>query len=579
MFVRMKTWIAAWAIAGVGALAAQDRPTEPAAPEVAVAEVAVVAPVADAIPAIVAALAEPAILPVADGVRLAVSAANDEAQAHVLLGLNHLHGGWEFEASRHFAAALRADPDCLLAHWGMVMALLSPTPETIAARNAALDRLLNLVDAGVGTGLERGYAYGLIKYVEEGPAAAAVAFRKVAAEYPNDIQAAIFGALFGRTGYDELGNATHGQEVAERTLEALVAKFPANPVPLNALLMARAEAPDLTASLPMARMLVELAPNYAPYRHLLGHYEWRCGEHRRAVAAFSRATVLFNDWMEQNDAGPADCPGWVMAECYRIVALASKGNFEDSYAAARQVAATPFPAERAASAGARLLMWEAMTLPARLLLRRGLPGNTLEALASLPDPKDIQPFHDRSLAYWWIDGLRFALDARRLMENGDLDTARETSAALAAHGERMVQTQAAAGALGERSSWTRAFRALEVLASEIRGHLSLAGPASGHGSAFNWFRSAADRQQPSTMLHPPAVLAPMASRLGDYYLFAERPADAVKAFKEALESFPNDAEALSGLKRAAELAELPDVAAEAAAMIEAQAAPMDAEDR
>jgi tetratricopeptide (TPR) repeat protein len=563
MFFCMKHWIAASIVMSLGAVAAQDEPAEAVA----------VADVADAIPAAVNALPEPELTQVADGVRLAVSTTDERAQKHVLLGLNHLHGGWEIEASRHFAAALRMDPDCLLAHWGMVMALLAPSPETNPARNAALDRLLALVDAGAGTGLERGYAYGLIKYVEEGPTSAASAFRKVAAEYPNDIQAAIFGALFGRGGYDEFGNATHAQEVSERALEALVAKLPDNPAPLNALLMARAEAPDLRESLPLARRLVELAPSYPPYHHLLGHYEWRCGEHRRAAAAFARAASLYSDWMKQNDAGAADSPGWVIAECYRIVALASKGNFQESYAAARQVAATPFPADRAASAGGRLLMWEAKTLPARILLRRGLPGNTAEGLASLPDPKEIEPFHDRSLAYWWIDGLRFTLETKRLIESGDLEKARETAAALATHGERMVQTQAAANALGERSPWTRAFRGLEVLASEIQGHLSLAGPPAGRGSAFNWFRSAADRQQPASMLYPPAILVPMASRLGDYHLLEDRPADAVKAFTEALHRFPNDADALEGLKRAAELAGLPELAAEAAAKIEAQAGP------
>jgi tetratricopeptide (TPR) repeat protein len=559
----MKHWIAASIVLSLGAVAAQDEPAAAGAGDIT-----------EAIPPAVRALGEPEVTQVAAGIRLAVSTVDERAQKHVLLGLNHLHGGWEIEASRHFAAALRMDPDCLLATWGMVMSLLAPSPETNSARNAALDRLLTLVDAGAGTGLERGYAYGLIKYVEEGPASAANAFRKVATEYPNDIQAAIFGALFGRGGYDEFGTATHAQEVSERALEALVAKLPDNPVPLNALLMARAEAPDLRASLPLARKLVEMAPSYPPYHHLLGHYEWRCGEHRRAAAAFARASSLYAEWMKQNGAGAADCPGWVIAECYRIVALASKGDFQESYAAARRVAATPFPPERAASAGGRLLMWEAKTLPARILLRRGLLGNTAEALASLPDPKEIQPFHERSLAYWWIDGLRFTLETKRQIESGDLEKARETAAALATHGERMVQTQAAANALGERSPWTRAFRGLEVLASEIQGHLSLAGPPAGRGSAFNWFRSAADRQLPASMLYPPAVLVPMASRLGDFHLLEDRPAEAVKAFTEALERFPNDADALDGLKRAAGLAGLPELVAEADAKIKAQAGPV-----
>lgn len=559
----MRNWIgiAAWTLAGAGVLAAVDEAAPPAAAELAMA------PVEDAIPAVVKALGKPTLFPFANGIRMAITAADEEVQAHVLNGLNHLHGGWEFEAARHFAVALEADPECLLAHWGMVMALLAPSPETSPARNAAVDRLLVLLDAGRGTGLERGYAYGLIKYIQEGPAAAAAAFRKVAEEFPNDMQAPLFGALFGRAGYDETGDALPGQVTAEATLEALVEKFPKNSVPLNALLMARAEAPDLRPSLLLARQLSRLAPDYPPFFHVLGHYEWRCGNYWLAASAFGNATKLYESWMTENKAGPEDCPGWVVAECYRIVALKFKGDFDTAYAAARQFSRTSFPPERAASPGARLILWEAKSLPSRILMRRGLPGNTIEALTSLPDPVAMKPYHDRSLAHWWTDGLRIALETKRLIEAGDLDKARLAAAALATHGEEMAKLQNAAIALGERASWNRAFRALEVLASEIQGRLAMAGPASGRGSALNWFRSAADRQLPATMLYPPAVLTPMASLLGEYYLSVKKPDEAAEAFNESLELFHNDLGALSGLQRAEEMAKRPEEAAKVAAKI------------
>ena len=82
------------------------------------------------------------------GIRMAVSTTSEEAQAHVNQGSTTSTGGWEFEASRHFAAAMREDPECLLAHWGMVMALLNPSPETGPARNAATDRLLGTRQSG-----------------------------------------------------------------------------------------------------------------------------------------------------------------------------------------------------------------------------------------------------------------------------------------------------------------------------------------------------------------------------------------------------------------------------------------------
>ncbi len=461
------------------------------------------------------------------------------------------------------------DPECLLAHWGMVMALLTPSPETNEARNAATERLLHLVEQGNGSELERGYAYGLVKYIEEGPVGAASAFRKVAEKFPNDLQAGIFAALFGRGGYDVTGAPTPDQETAESGLLAMIKSNPDSPLPLNALLSIRAEAADLTASLVLARKLAAISPDYPPFQHLLGHYEWRCGNHARAVNSFAHASSLDDAWMKQSKASLADCPEWTRSECYRIVALTSQGEFDTAYAAARKLAATPLDPARLSSSGTRALLWDAKTLPARILLRRGLAGNANEALHSLPDPQEIKPTHQASLAYWWIDGLRFALEARRLIDIKDLDGARIAVAALTLHGENMIKTQKAATAMGERSQWTAGFRALEVLASELGGDLTMAGPKNRIGTAYNWYASATDRQRPAVMMSPPMVLTPMASHLGEYYLAVDEPAKAVESYQRALTAFPNDMKALLGLKNACAKANMTELEQATAKHIEA----------
>ena len=549
MVSRMITRLIAALLAGGLTLTAVSAEETPAA-----APIKELSSVEDAIPAPVKALGKPAMMNFPGGIKMAVSSTSEEAQAYVNQGLNHLHGGWEFEASRHFAAAMRADPDCLLAHWGMVMALLNPSPETGEARNAATDRLYALIEQGKGTELERGYAYGLIKYIEDGPQGAATAFRKVADKFPNELQAGVFAALFSRGGYDAAGDATPDQEAAEKSLLELIKKHPQSPVPLNALLVIRAEGPDLVESLEMARSLCQMTPDYAPTFHLLGHYEWRCGHHGAAASAFGRASSFYQRWMKENKAGIADCPEWAKAECYRVVSLVSKGDFDTAYAAARQVASTPIPADRSSSAGARFLLWDAKTLPARILIHRGLRGNADEAANSLPKPDDVKEFHKHSLAYWWMDGLRFTLEAHRLIDAGNLEEARNVVTALTQHGESMAPTQAAAAAGGERSQWIRSFRALEVLASDVRGRLAMVGPKEKRETAYNWYASAADRQRPASMLLPPLIITPMASRLGAFYLATKKPQDAIEAYQRALAAFPNDMNSLIGLKSAYEVA-------------------------
>jgi hypothetical protein len=247
------------------------------------------------------------------------------------------------------------------------------------------------------------------------------------------------------------------------------------------------------------------------------------------------------------------------------VALASQGDFENALAAAEKIADTGLDASRPSAPGTKRLLWDAKTLPSRVLLRRAAPGDAALALARLPAPEEGAPFREKSLAHWWVDGMRIALEAHRLIEANERDKASEAINALSFHGQEMAKRPPVGYALGEQTEWRASFHALEMLAAELRGSLALAGPAAGQGSAFNWFRAAADRQKPSTVLNAPSLLTPMAMRLGDYHIIRNQGHQAVAAYGEALADFPGDVETEKRLVKARELAaQQPEPAAEPA---------------
>jgi tetratricopeptide (TPR) repeat protein len=499
-------------------------------------------------------LPEPGPVPIPKELMMAVTTSDPAAQKHVLDGLANLHGGWDFEAYRHFCAALKLDPDCLMAHWGVVVSLINPEPDLVDERTASMQRMVALVNANAGTELERSYAYAIAVFFDKGAAAAADAFRKVSEKFPNDPQLKLLMAAFGRSGYDDSGKPNPDQEKSEALLNELLIRDPDHPLYLYAYLTIRAEAPDLRGDLGRAERLCQLAPGYAPFLHLLGHYELRNGNAAQAADAFARAAELYRTWMQTTKVGHADCPGWVKAECYRTAALASKGDYANALATAKAVAAIEVKPERANSEGGQILMWEGRTLAARLLMRRGLPGDAALALDTLPDPEKQKAYGKSSHAVWFYQGLACALEARKALEAGKLDDARKITDALTLHGDQMSKTRQAASAAGERSSWSRGYTALEIAASEMRGAMAMASGKEGMVSAFNWYRAALDRQTPPTMMMPPIMMLPMETRLAEYHLARGETQAAIDILVEAQGKFTHDVEILSRLQKAMEKA-------------------------
>lgn len=499
-------------------------------------------------------LPEPGPVAIPKGLMMAVTTNDPAAQKHVLDGIANLHGGWDFEAYRHFCAALKLDPDCLMAHWGVVVSLINPEPDLIDERTASLQRMIALVKANAGTELERSYAYAIAVFFDKGAAAAADAFRKVSEKFPNDPQLKLLMAAFGRSGYDESGKPNPDQEKAEAVLNEMLIRDPDHPLYLYAYLTIRAEAPDLRGDLARAQRLCELAPGYAPFLHLLGHYELRNGNAAKAADAFARAAELYRTWMQTTKVKHIDCPGWVKAECYRTAALASKGDYANALAAAKAVAAIEVPPERANSEGGQILMWEGRTLAARLLMRRDSPGDAALALDTLPDPEKQKAYGTRSHAVWLYQGLACALEARKALEAGKLDDARKITDALTLHGDQMGKTRQAASAAGERSSWSRGYTALEIAASELRGMMAMASGKEGMVSAFNWYRAALDRQSAPTMMMPPIILLPMETRLAEYHLARGETQPAIDILVAAQGKFTHDVEILGRLQKAMEKA-------------------------
>ena len=74
---------------------------------------------------------------------MAISSPSALASKHVLQGLAHIQAAWDFEAYRHFCEALKLDPDCMMAYWGIGLALAAPNNEFTQQRQVAVQHAID----------------------------------------------------------------------------------------------------------------------------------------------------------------------------------------------------------------------------------------------------------------------------------------------------------------------------------------------------------------------------------------------------------------------------------------------------
>jgi hypothetical protein len=530
-------------------------------------------PAEPAIAPIIATLPAPSFERVPASAPLAVTTSSELAQKHVSAGISLIHGGWDFEAYRHFCAALREDPDCLMAYWGISLALTQQDPEYGGQQTAAFERMLALAQAGVGTELERGYAFCLALVFSSGPAAAAESFQKLAEKFPNETQARLFAAILGRGGYDEFGMLKPDQLQAERNLRQMLEAKPDDTLLLFAFLSIHAEAPSLLDTLELARKLASLKEDFPPYQHLLGHYEFRCGNHALAVRAFRRAVEGFSSASKTSGVSIFDSPNWIKSRLYLATAMEAAGAGDEALAMARELAAIKIDAARTYSSGASLLLWEGETLPARLLLGRTLKGAAGLALAAMPPVAEIKALKRPPVAIIFYQALAIYLEGRVAIDAGKLDRAAQLAEALDQTHARLAAAGELASGQNSRSYWMRAVKAMAAHTRELRGLLAMAGPVAERGSAFNWCRSAIDKESRATLMMPPLTTYPMALRLGDYHAsrigrVAGELERAQAAYQEGLSAQPNNLGTLRAMEAAFHAAKQPQQAAELARRIQ-----------
>ena len=495
---------------------------------------------------------------------MAISSGSPLASRHVLQGLAHIQAAWDFEAYRHFCEALKLDPDCLMAYWGIGLALAAPNNEFTQQRQVAVMRMIELIDATrevqgkqvpIATKMEQQYALALAELFRL-RGRVGEAFGKLSETYPNNLLAKCLAIYLQRDGFDRFGPRAKQAQAMDQMAE-LVETHPDNLAVLGFWVMLHGEAPQATTKLreeilPVVRKIARTVPEFPPYQHLLGHFEWRCGNHALAEAALTRASSFYRTHMEKHKLSIHEHDGWIRSQLYLATAMQSRGRFDEAMAIALSLSRLEVDPERLGSKGASMLMWEARTLPARLYIARGDRGDFSKAIATLPGKGDpfLEKVKERTLSVFYLECIMQYLECRRALEEQKIDQAEQKALALGSIQERMEALKSQAMKSASLSEYVRALSGVKVYTAEVRGLVALARATSNSQRqiARSWFKTAIDKQQRPALLMPPVVLSPMEVRLAQYYYASGESQKVVESYQSAIRRRPNDLQSLRGYR-------------------------------
>lgn len=521
----------------------------------------------------VAAMKNPEMRPGTIGVQMTISSPSKKAREHVRQGLALVHAQWDFEAYRHFCAALAEDPDCLMAYCGVTLALVQPFGEYADQRRAAVNRMLDLIDADNRGGEigkvevypeeEKKFAMAIAALVSMDPKTAGAMFHEIAEKYPQLIQARLISLFLTRGGYDVANEPSMMRRLAIEKSYELMKEYPENQMIMGFWLVLNAEVPfsamDIKKEiLPHARSLVKRCPRMPTWQHALGHFEWRAGNYSLAERAFTRTIDLYDEWMKSNEVSKNDCEGYIKAKCYLANTLYQRGDFTGAMTVARELRALKLDLTRPRSAGNHMIIWRGYTLPARLYIARGNEGDLELALGSLPSRDELTHFvnhpHFPTLAGVYVETLSAYIGSRKAIRDhaiADAKTLRNIT--LRSRIRKMADVVDGAMRLSDYTHYFNAGSSLAIYDMELAGLIALNDEEASKVTASNWFMSARDKQGIPTLMMPPLVLSPMENRLAEYYLEMKRNTDACQAYQDGLKRYPNNMASLSGLKHALEV--------------------------
>ncbi|MGJ8657067.1 MAG: tetratricopeptide repeat protein [Akkermansiaceae bacterium] len=489
-----------------------------------------------------------------------ISTNDEQVQKHVRQGFALLHAQWDIEAYRHFAAALKREPDCLMAYCGVVMSLLNPQHEWKEYRARAINRMVSLAGHKSGEGEdgeyvfptnERDYAVAIGSLVVNGLDAGAGSFEVLAEKYPGDLQLALLAPFFNRGKYDVFGSSDAKQDRAVKRVKEILNDNPNNPLVTNFYVMMQIEAPFNAVNqevdvLPYAKWLVEQdGADYPGWQMLLGYAAWRTGEMELARDSYQKAVVLYEEWKKESKAGISECDGLIRAYSFLALVHYQMGDTKSLNEVLKKLEIGS--QARKSSAVYAVNSWSHQMLRVNMFIANSEKEEITNALKSLPkiNSKD----ESREMFNLVIKAYQAYGLTRSYKNSGKEEKSIQMSQLFSKLLRELSDKRNEAKEEPYYAQYLMLVQALKVY------HAELSAEMVGDVGAYSFFQDAIDQQMQPTRYYPPNVLYPIEYKLAKFY---ERKGDLKKAretYKLAMKRMPSHQQSKQAYERLMELLE------------------------
>jgi Tfp pilus assembly protein PilF len=449
---------------------------------------------------------------------------NDIAQRRFDRAMRYQHSFWYSPAKEIFEEALKADPGCTIAHWGIALTLkrnphVPPPKDNLALGLATLEKARS---TGAKTQRERDYIDALLAFyadhdkVPHGRRVQAYlkAMEGLAARYPDDDEAQIDYAITLNVAASPNDKTYANQLKGAAILEPIFKRKPRHPGVAHYLIHLYDYPPIAEKGLDAARRYADIAPAAPHALHMPSHIFTRVGYWKESASTNAASARAAKAGKEPHDQ--------LHAMDYQVYAHLQMAQDKEARAVMREmVALTGY------NPNIRTGPFAVAASQARYMIERG----DWNGAASLP----IQPSQ-----FAYVDAITHFARALGAARSGDLDGARADIAKLAELREKLRQANDAYWAEQVDIQWqvTTAW----LLSAENK-----------HADALKALSAAADAEDKTEKsIVTPGPLAPARELYGVMLLERGMAKEALAAFEATLTKEPNRLGATIGAARAAE---------------------------